>query len=92
MLGPPACCCGAAARIAQPPVDRSKPGVPSSGNNMKCIWKLFIDGTDTSVAWLDHKPNTRFAIYNAGTATNPNDDLVLDKETGLIWPRHANPP
>lgn len=58
---------------------------------MKCIWKLFIDGTDTSVMWLDHKPNTRFAIYNAGTATNPNEDLVLDKETGLIWPRHANP-
>jgi len=57
---------------------------------LKPIWELFIDGTDTSVAWTDHKPNTRFAIYNAGGTSNPNDDLVLDKETGLICPRNAN--
>lgn len=55
------------------------------------IWELFIDGTDTSVSWIDHKPNTRFAIYDLGGASNRADDLVLDKETGLIWPRNANP-
>src|SRR6185295_12383575 len=55
----------------------------------KPIWELFIDETDTPVAWIDHKPNLRFALYNGGT-TNPLDDLVLDKETGLIWPRNAN--
>ena len=56
---------------------------------MKCIWNIFADGTDKPVAWLDHKPNYRFAIYNFGTANNTSDDLVLDKETGLIWPRNA---
>lgn len=56
----------------------------------KPIWKLFIDTTDTSVAWIDYKANSRFAIYSAGTIQNKNDDLVLDKETGLIWPRNGN--
>jgi hypothetical protein len=56
----------------------------------KPIWGLFIDGTDTSVVWIDHRPNTRFAIYNPAGTNNPEDDLVLDKETGLIWPRNAN--
>jgi hypothetical protein len=50
----------------------------------KPIWKLFVVGTDTAVAWFDHKPNLRFAIYNPGGTSNPSDDLVLDKETGLI--------
>ena len=49
-----------------------------------------MDGTDTSVPWTDHPQNRRFAIYKAGTLTNPNDDLVLDKETGLVWPRNGN--
>jgi predicted ribosomally synthesized peptide with SipW-like signal peptide len=56
----------------------------------KPIWELFIDGTDSSVVWIDHKLNNRFAIYNPGGTSNPGDDLVLDKETGLIWPRNAN--
>ena len=56
----------------------------------KPIWNLFIDATDTPVPWLGHKPNTRFAIYNAGAVASPNDDLVLDQETGLVWPRNAN--
>ena len=54
------------------------------------IWKLFLDGTDTPVPWIDHKPNTRFSIYNPGGTSTPADDVVLDKETGLIWPRNAN--
>lgn len=53
------------------------------------IWKVFIDGTDTSVAWIKHGPNKRFAVFNSGTAQQ-TDDLVLDQETGLIWPRNAN--
>jgi hypothetical protein len=54
------------------------------------IWELFIDTTDTPVPWIDHRPNLRFSIYNPGGTRTPDDDLVLDKETGLIWPRHAN--
>jgi hypothetical protein len=57
----------------------------------KPIWELFIDGSDTPVAWIDNKPNRRFAIYNPGGTSDKSDDLVLDKETGLIWPRNANP-
>lgn len=29
-------------------------------------------------------------IYNHGTPEDERDDLVLDKETGLIWARNAN--
>ena len=27
----------------------------------------------------------RFAVYDAGTAADELDDVVLDKETGLVW-------
>lgn len=54
------------------------------------VWDLFDDKTKKPIVWTDHKPNPRFAIYNFGTPTNSNDDLVLDRETGLIWPRNAN--
>lgn len=54
------------------------------------IWELFQDGKENPVHWTDHTPNRRFAIYNPGDTRNPDDDLVLDKETGLIWPRNAN--
>jgi ABC-type glycerol-3-phosphate transport system substrate-binding protein len=54
------------------------------------IWELFNDGSDASVPWKDHQPNRRFAIFNPGGTTTPLDDLVWDKETGLIWPRNAN--
>jgi hypothetical protein len=43
-----------------------------------------------SLKWVDHKPNPRFAIYDPGTPTDKGDDLVLDKEKGLIWTRNAN--
>ena len=52
----------------------------------KPVWELFAGGTDKSIVWVDHKPNYRFAIYIDHHA----EDLVLDKETGLIWPRNAN--
>lgn len=51
-------------------------------------WELLMDGTDTPVAWIDHRANSRFAICSLNT-TGTLDDLVLDKETGLIWPRNA---
>jgi len=43
-----------------------------------------------SLKWVDHQPNPRFAIYDSGTPTDERDDLVLDKEKGLIWVRNAN--
>jgi hypothetical protein len=55
------------------------------------IWRLTQEGTDTSVNWKIHKPNQRFAIYDSGTPNDLLDDLVLDKETGLVWTRNANP-
>ncbi|MBL7226262.1 MAG: DUF1566 domain-containing protein [Desulfobacteraceae bacterium] len=56
------------------------------------IWKITQDGTGDSIKWVDHEPNPRFAIYDAGTPGNDLDDLVFDKETGLIWARNANVP
>jgi hypothetical protein len=35
------------------------------------IWELFIDGSDTPVAWIAHRPNVRFAIYNPGIQEAP---------------------
>jgi hypothetical protein len=43
-----------------------------------------------SLKWVDHEPNPRFAIYDPGTPADEGDDLVLDKENGLIWTRNAN--
>ena len=40
----------------------------------------------TEADWVDHGPNPRFAIYDGGTA-NHADDVVFDKETGLVWER-----
>lgn len=32
-------------------------------------------------------PNPRFAIYNHGTPKDISDDVVFDKETGVVWER-----
>jgi hypothetical protein len=55
----------------------------------KPLWQLFVDGTHDPVAWVDYPANTRFAIHNQGT-TSPADDVVLDRETRLVWTRDAN--
>lgn len=50
----------------------------------------FTDGEMAKdLTWVDHEPNPRFAIYDSGTPTFEMDDLVLDKEKGLIWTRNA---
>ena len=53
------------------------------------IWQITREGTSKSVDWVDHTSNPRFAIYDHGTPEDNSDDLVLDKETGLIWARNA---
>ena len=45
------------------------------------VWKMM------GKTFVNHPGNTRFAVYDPGTAADPADDLVLDKETGLIWAR-----
>jgi len=55
-----------------------------SGGNPP-IWQIFKNGK--AVHWVDWKDNRRFAIYRSGTPNDPSDDMVLDKETGLVWER-----
>jgi len=60
----------------------------------KChIWRILEDGSDRSVHWIDHPANPRFVLHAPPSALpNPpgSQDVVLDKETGLVWARNAN--
>lgn len=61
------------------------------------IWNIYRSESSEPVNWSDHNPNPRFAIFDPEMDSNralPNslsDDLVLDRETGLVWSRDANP-
>lgn len=54
------------------------------------IWNMTKDRSGRFTTWVDHRPNKRFAIFDPKTPNNTSDDLVLDKETGLVWARDAN--
>jgi len=59
------------------------------------IWRFLGDGSDRSIQWIDHPANPRFAVHTPpGGQPTPTglQDLVLDKETGLVWARNANLP
>ncbi len=56
----------------------------------KPIWNICIEGTAASIGWRIYESNPRFAMCNTGTPSNIADDIMLDKETGFIWARHAN--
>jgi hypothetical protein len=56
------------------------------------IWNICEKGKATSIEWISHESDPRFAICKAGTPLNISDDMVLDRETGLIWARNANLP
>ena len=50
----------------------------------KPVWDM---PEHTFVVWA---PNPRFAVSDNDTPAGEEDDLVLDRETGLIWARNAN--
>lgn len=70
--------------LVQPAI--SAPPTHATKNEPKPIWKIFIDGTDQQVTWVD-AINPMFAVYDAGTPDDTSDDIVLDKATGLVWER-----
>jgi Protein of unknown function (DUF1566) len=41
----------------------------------------------TEAQWINHSPNSRFVIYHHGTSGGVSEDVVLDKETRLVWQR-----
>lgn len=43
----------------------------------KPIWDI------TEASWVDHAPNSRFAVWSVGAPLTV-DDAVFDKETGLV--------
>jgi hypothetical protein len=55
-------------------------------------WQIFQYPTKEtkSILWEVSTLNPRFAIYENNTPTDMTDDIVLDRETGLVWTRDAN--
>lgn len=49
------------------------------------IWQITQEGTASAVNWVN-TDNPRFAIYDSDTE-DQTDDLILDRETGLVWER-----
>lgn len=60
------------------------------------VWNITENSSAKSVKWVSHKPNSRFSIYDPNQDSDTSkdstlrDDLILDRETGLMWPRDAN--
>jgi hypothetical protein len=50
------------------------------------LWQITEDGKH-AIIWKNHILNKRFGIYDAGTPADTSDDMVLDKETHLVWER-----
>ena len=67
-----------------------------SQNVRNPIWNIMQEGTAYPVHWVEHSANPRFAIYDtkadsdSSRTSSVSDDLVLDRETGLVWARDAN--
>jgi len=47
------------------------------------VWKM------SGKTFVNHPGNSRFAVHDPSTPGDSSDDLVLDKDTGLIWARDA---
>ena len=54
-------------------------------NSPSSVWRM------TGKTFVNHPGNSRFAIHDAGVLGDEEDDLVLDKDTGLIWARVPGP-
>ena len=49
------------------------------------VWRI------RDIAFVDwYLDENRWKIANNGTPGDGSDDVILDKETGLMWPRNAN--